>query len=208
MASNQQSAPAAPRLERLREFVGAMSELVESAASEADLLLEGSRLLRELIRTDDWLPDRYAEPSEDGYRQYLLHCDSRERFSVVSFVWSPGQKSPIHDHTVWGIVGILRGAELEQNYARTSDGRLIVEGVPERLERGEVTAVSPAIGDFHRVSNALDDRPSVSVHVYGANIGAVRRSVYEPDGTSRTFVSGYSNRDMPNLWDRSKESKS
>ena len=208
MASDQQSAQPAPRLERLREFVGAMSELVESAASEADLLREGSRLLRELVRTDDWLPERYAEPSEDGYRQYLLHCDSRERFSVVSFVWGPGQKSPIHDHTVWGIVGILRGAELEQNYIRRSDGRLVVEGVPERLERGEVTAVSPAIGDFHRVSNALDDRSSVSVHVYGANIGAVRRSVYEPDGKSRTFVSGYSNREMPNLWDRSKENKS
>jgi predicted metal-dependent enzyme (double-stranded beta helix superfamily) len=125
---------------------------------------------------------------------------------VVSFVWGPGQKSPIHDHTVWGIVGILRGAEIEQSFSRGSDGRLVVEGALERLERGEVTAVSPAIGDFHRVSNALDDRPSVSIHVYGANIGAIRRSVYEPDGTSRTFVSGYSNVEMPNLWDRSKES--
>ena len=205
MPSIQQSAQTAPRLERLREFVGAMSELVESAATESDLLREGSRLLRELVRTDDWLPERYAEPSDDGYRQYLLHCDSRERFSVVSFVWGPGQKSPIHDHTVWGIVGVLRGAELEQSYARTGDGSLQVEGVPERLERGEVAAVSPAIGDLHRVSNALDDRPSVSIHVYGANIGAVRRSVYETDGASRTFVSGYSNTEMPNLWDRSKE---
>jgi predicted metal-dependent enzyme (double-stranded beta helix superfamily) len=206
MASIQQNTSAAPRFERLREFVGAVSTLVESAASESDLLRHGSRLLRELICTDDWLPDRYAEPSNEGYRQYLLHCDSRERFSVVSFVWGPGQKSPIHDHTVWGIVGILRGAEIEQSFSRGSDGRLVVEGALERLERGEVTAVSPAIGDFHRVSNALDDRPSVSIHVYGANIGAVRRSVYEPDGTSRTFVSGYSNVEMPNLWDRSKES--
>lgn len=205
MTSIQQRAQAAPRLERLREFVGSMSELVESAASESDLLREGSRLLRELIRTDDWLPECYAEPSADGYRQYLLHCDSRERFSVVSFVWGPGQKSPIHDHTVWGIVGILRGAELEQSYSRAGDGSLVAEGVPERLERGEVTAVSPAIGDFHRVSNALDDAPSVSIHVYGANIGAVRRSVYETNGASKIFVSGYSNAELPNLWDRSKE---
>jgi predicted metal-dependent enzyme (double-stranded beta helix superfamily) len=77
-------------------------------------------------------------------------------------------------------------------------------GAPVRLERGEVTAVSPSIGDYHRVSNALEDRPSVSIHVYGANIGAVRRSVYEPDGTSKSFVSGYSNTELPNLWDRSK----
>lgn len=205
MSMFQQTA-AAPRIERLRDFVVALGTLVERAPGEPEILREGSRLLRELIASDDWLPERYAEASADGYRQYLLHCDSRERFSVVSFVWGPGQKSPIHDHTVWGIVGILRGAELEQSYSRAADGRLVEHGAPERLERGEVTAVSPSIGDFHRVANALSDRPSVSIHVYGANIGAVRRSVYEPDGTSRTFVSGYSNAELPNLWDRSKGS--
>jgi predicted metal-dependent enzyme (double-stranded beta helix superfamily) len=141
----------------------------------------------------------------DGYQQYLLHADSRERFSVVSFVWGPGQKSAIHDHTVWGIVGILRGAELEQSYSRTNEGRFVERGAPIRLDQGEVTAVSPTIGDYHRVSNAHDDRSSVSIHVYGANIGSVRRSVYELDGTSKSFLSGYSNTELPNLWDRSKD---
>lgn len=205
MASIHQTAIASPRIERLRDFVGAISELVETAPGEPDILREGSRLLKELIGVDDWLPARYAESSMTGYQQYLLHADSRERFSVVSFVWGPGQKSPIHDHTVWGIVGILRGAEFEQSYSRASDGSFAEQGAPVRLEKGQVTAVSPEIGDFHRVSNAFDDRPSVSIHVYGANIGAVRRSVYETNGTSRTFVSGYSNADLPNLWDRSKD---
>ena len=205
MASIQQSVIASPRIERLRDFVVAFSNLVESASCESDILREGSRLLKELVGADDWLPDRYTQPSMTGYQQYLLHADSRERFSVVSFVWGPGQKTPIHDHTVWGIVGILRGAEFEQSYSRTSDGRFAERGAPVRLDKGEVTAVSSDIGDFHRVSNAFDDRPSVSVHVYGANIGAVRRSMYEPDGTSKTFISGYSNSELPNLWDRSKD---
>jgi predicted metal-dependent enzyme (double-stranded beta helix superfamily) len=94
---------------------------------------------------------------------------------------------------------------LEQRYSRTSDGRFVEAGAQGRLEQGEVTAVSPAIGDFHRVANALGDRPSTSIHVYGANIGAVRRSMYELDGASKTFVSGYSNTELPNLWDRSKD---
>jgi predicted metal-dependent enzyme (double-stranded beta helix superfamily) len=205
MASIQQTVVASPRIERLREFVVAFSNLVETASGEPEILREGSSLLKELVGIDNWLPARYAEPSMTGYQQYLLHSDSRERFSVVSFVWGPGQKSPIHDHTVWGIVGVLRGAEIEQSYSRLKGGRFVEEGAPERLERGEVTAVSPAIGDFHRVSNGLDDRPSVSIHVYGANIGAVRRSVYEMDGTSKTFISGYSNTELPNLWDRSKD---
>jgi predicted metal-dependent enzyme (double-stranded beta helix superfamily) len=207
MASIQQTVIASPRIERLRDFVIAFSKLVESASGEPEVLREGSSLLKELIAIDDWLPARYAESSMTGYQQYLLHSDSRERFSVVSFVWGPGQKSPIHDHTVWGIVGILRGAELEQTYSHTSDGRFVEQEAPVRLEKGEVTAVSPAIGDFHRVSNALDDRPSTSIHVYGANIGTIRRSMYEPDGTSKTFVSGYSNTELPNLWDRSKTTR-
>src|SRR5580693_2622682 len=150
MASVQQDVVAAPRIGRLRDFVVAFSRLMESAAGEPAILREGSRLLKELIAVDDWLPARYSESSANRYQQYLLHADSQERFSVVSFVWGPGQKSPIHDHTVWGIVGILRGAELEQSFSRTSDGRFEEHGAPERLNQGEVTAVSPAIGDFHR----------------------------------------------------------
>lgn len=205
MASIRPTVTASPRLARLRDFVSAIGNLVENGSGEPEILREGSRLLKDLIAVDDWLPARYAEASANGYRQYLLHADSRERFSVVSFVWDAGQKSPIHDHTVWGIVGVLRGAELEQSYSRASDGHFIEQGAPERLEQGEVTAVSPAIGDYHRVSNAYQDRPSISIHVYGANIGAVLRSVYELDGTSRAFISGYSNTELPNLWDRSKD---
>ena len=61
--------------------------------------------------TDAWLPEAYAEAGP-RYRQYLLHCDPLERFCVVSFVWGPGQKTPIHNHTVWGLVGMLRGEEI------------------------------------------------------------------------------------------------
>ena len=90
MASTQQTVIASPRIERLRDFVVAISNLVETEPGEPGILREGSRLLKELVGVDDWLPARYAEPSVTGYQQYLLHADSRERFSVVSFVWGPG----------------------------------------------------------------------------------------------------------------------
>ena len=47
----------------------------------------------------------------------LLHCDPMERFSVVSFVWAPGQKTPVHDHTVWGMVGVMRGVEFCEEFS-------------------------------------------------------------------------------------------
>lgn len=192
-----------PNLGRLRDFVGGFAALLGATDVEARILRAGRLLLADLVGHDDWLPDACAEPNPERYQQHLLHCDSLERFSVVSFVWSPGQATPIHDHTLWGLVGVLRGAELSQRYTRRS-GAFVADGPPRRLEPGEVEAVSPTVGDLHRVSNALADRPSVSIHVYGGNIGAIRRTAYDDAGRPRPFVSGYSNASLPNLWDRSR----
>jgi predicted metal-dependent enzyme (double-stranded beta helix superfamily) len=111
---------------------------------------------------------------------------------VVSFVWGPGQATPVHDHLVWGVIGVLRGAEMVENFEADAQGRIARRGEPEVLGQGGVAFVSPAIGDVHRVRNAFEDRVSVSIHVYGANIGAVRRFVYGLDGR-KAFVSGYAN---------------
>ncbi|MBB5545690.1 cysteine dioxygenase [Paraburkholderia fungorum] len=194
------------RPDRLRAFVGRIASLVDERAPEAQLLDAGGAALRELIAHDDWLPDAFAQPDLERYQQFLLHADSQQRFSIVSFVWGPGQSTPVHDHTVWGLIGVLRGAEIAQGYRITSGGTLEEEGLPKRLDTGAVDAVSPAIGDIHRVSNAFRDRTSISIHVYGANIGAVTRSVYPAGGGRKTFISGYSNDVLPNIWNVARES--
>lgn len=191
--------------ERLRQFLAGLTELLDQQPAEAALLEGGEALLARLVAHDDWLPAELAEPHPEHYQQYLLHCDARQRFSVVSFVWGPGQRTPVHDHRVWGLIGMLRGAEDAQAYARDSAGTLVAHGAPVRLRPGQVEAVSPRIGDVHQVSNALSDQVSISIHVYGGNIGAVKRAVYLADGSEKPFISGYSNRHLPNLWDLSKE---
>lgn len=189
----------------LRDFVGAFGRLLDSRPDEPRILSEGGALLRTLVARDDWLPDAFAVADPIYYQQFLLHADSTERFSVVSFVWGPGQATPIHDHTVWGLIGMLRGAEYSQPYALDADGTARPQGAPVRLDAGHVEAVSPTVGDLHRVHNAHADRVSISIHVYGANIGAVRRHTYPAEGGRKPFVSGYSNTLLPNLWDRSAE---
>lgn len=190
-------------IERLRDCVQAFTRLVdETGGSEARMLDEGRAILGRLIEHDDWLPAYAAEVGEKSYRQYLLHCDPLERFSIVSFVWGPNQKTPIHNHTVWGLIGVLRGEETARRFERSADGNLRPMEL-ERLGRGRIDAVSPTLGDIHEVANGLTDRPSISIHVYGANIGAVERSVFDPaTGKSRIFVSGYHNPAIPNLWFR------
>src|SRR4249920_4152087 len=104
---------------RLRDFVTSMTRLVERhGADEPRMLDEGEKLLRALVTQDDWLPEEFAAPSQESYRQYLLYCDPLERFSVASFVWMPGHRTPIHDHTVWGLVGVMRGVEMCEEYSQ------------------------------------------------------------------------------------------
>jgi predicted metal-dependent enzyme (double-stranded beta helix superfamily) len=190
----------------LREFVIGMTNLVSHESAEQKLISKGSELLKTLIQSDAWLPEFCTVPHPEFYQQFLLHADPLGRFSVVSFVWGPGQKTPIHDHCIWGLIGMLRGMEKGQRYKQLPSGELIMDGPETFLRQGDIEAVSPAIGDIHVVSNAIPDHASISIHIYGANIGAVKRHTYDPaTGSMKNFVSGYSSKQVPNLWDRSAE---
>ena len=190
----------------LREFVINMTNLVSHKLEEQKLINKSSELLKTLIQTDSWLPEFCTVPHPEFYQQYLLHADPLGRFSVVSFVWGPGQKTPIHDHCIWGLIGMLRGMEKGQRYKQLPSGELVTDGPETVLRQGDIEVVSPTIGDIHIVSNAIPQKTSISIHVYGANIGAVKRHTYDPvTGSPKNFVSGYSSKQVPNLWDRSAE---
>ena len=189
----------------LRQFLADFTRLIQEPHGQTEVLAQGSTLLTTLIGQDNWLPEAFAEPHAEHYQQYLLYADPLSRFSVVSFVWGPGQTTPVHDHRVWGLIGMLRGGETSQNYVRHRDGTLQPEGPAVTLHPGDVEKIAPDVLDIHQVSNLYADRVSVSIHVYGGNIGAVSRAVYLPDGSEKTFISGYSNSLLPNVWDLSKE---
>jgi len=191
-------------LHPLRQFVADMTRLVSRTDSEPELLAEARPLLARLLARSDWLPDAYAHAEPGVYRQYLLYCDPFERFSVVSFVWGPGATTPVHDHMVWGLVGVLKGAEVCCEFEPDGPDRVRATTTDHVLRQGMIEAVSPTVGDWHQVRNALSDTDSVSIHVYGGNIGSVRRHRVDPTtGKVLDFISGYSSEHLPNLWDRS-----
>jgi 3-mercaptopropionate dioxygenase len=187
MAARPQSA------DPLGQFVREVTALVDQGMAEPDLHAAVREAMKRLVSRDDWLPDSMARPHPQYYQQYLLYADPRDRFSVVSFVWGPGQKTPVHDHTVWGVIGMLRGSEKCSPF-RNEGGRLVPDGEDIVMQPGDVEMVSPRIGDIHRVANTYEDRVSISIHAYGANIGKVRRHVFDPrTGAAKEFVSGYAN---------------
>jgi len=188
----------------LLHFVAAMTRLVEAGPPDEARLLEGAQpLMKALVAHDDWLPEPMAAAHPQYYQQHLLYGDPLDRFSLVSFVWGPGQKTPVHDHTVWGVIGMLRGTECAQRYTRDAQGRIVASGAEATLRPGDIDTVSPTLGDIHVVRNGLDDQVSISIHLYGGNIGRISRHVFVPGTeTVKDFVSGYSNALSPNLWAR------
>jgi predicted metal-dependent enzyme (double-stranded beta helix superfamily) len=194
-------------IRRLREFVIGMTGLVQrQGRDEMALLRAGGELLGALIAYDDWLPDAFAAPHRARHQEYLLHCDPLGRFSVLSFALAPEQKTPVHDHGVWCLVGVLRGIERIDEYRHEGAGAPMQKTGEHLCGAGDIEVASPAIGDIHIIANERRDQAAVSIHVFGANIGRLMRRTYSlATGEPRPLVSGYANSLLPNLWDRSLE---
>ncbi len=78
---------------KLLTFVKELSLLLAQNPSEAIIFTKSKQLLENLIAVDDWLPAEFTKPHPQYYQQYLLYADPLDCFSVVSFVWGPGQKN-------------------------------------------------------------------------------------------------------------------
>jgi predicted metal-dependent enzyme (double-stranded beta helix superfamily) len=185
---------------KLLTFVKGLTLLLEQQSSEEVIFTKGKKLLENLIAVDDWLPVEFTKPHPQYYQQYLLYADPFDRFSILSFVWGPGQKTPVHNHTVWGMIGQLRGQEKGTPYFKQANGSY-QPGSPTICSPGHVDTVSPNTHDIHEVANNQKDQISISIHVYGGNMANVERTVFDPvTGNEKVFVSGYANSLVPNLW--------
>jgi len=150
---------------------------VEGLADDPQAI--GARL-GALLARDGWLAPEHREGDPDGYRQHLLHVSADRRLSIVALVWLPGQSTPIHDHVSWCVVGVYEGRERETRYrAVESGGRRHLEaaGTIEALP-GHVEVIVPsAEADIHAVT-AVGAKPTISIHVYGADIERRGTSIY------------------------------
>lgn len=162
----------------------ALAELIECVRATVNRELSpqetGDAVAADLVPflgRDELLTEAQMEADEDGYMQHVLHVEPDGSFSVVSLVWLPEQRTPIHDHVSWCVVGVHMGEETEVRY------EVHVDGEERSLSREEtsvnhhrsVCAVVPP-GDIHEVGNSGDSK-AISIHVYGANIARLGSSI-------------------------------
>jgi len=171
------------------ELIAALDQAV--AAGDATRVTAAvKRILSDQIRGGRLrLAERLCAPRPDTYARRLLHRDPQRGYSAVVMTWGPGQGTMLHDHAgIWCVEGVVRGEmEILQYELTAAQGDERYRFAP----RGRVRALAGSSGalippfEYHVLRNALPDRPSVTLHVYGGDLE--RCSIFEPqsDGTHR-----------------------
>ena len=184
----------------VREFVAGVRETIARAGSPE----EACELLRpgfaELLADPDWLPAEYQVDAPEsgmggGIGQWLLYHAEDGSLSLFSLVVPSGSQTPIHDHLAWGLVGLYRGTQDEEVYARGDNGLELVQ--QRALRPGDFYVLIPPRDDIHRVRTTSAET-SVSIHLLANDTGcALRHTFDEGSGEAKPFRSGYANAACP-----------
>lgn len=161
----------------LKDYVASIEAILLRRPSDRVIIREVSKATKRLCADDRWLEERFRVGSPEAYNRHLLHRDPQNRFIVLSLVWMPGQMTPIHDHSCWGVMGIVAGSLEEVGYERLDDGSRpgyaeLEQGRGSDVGRGSVAYLLPPHEEIHRIGNTGDGQ-SISLHVYGRDLDEV-----------------------------------
>jgi len=166
----------------LADYVHTVEAVLDRRPAMPIIIREVSAAMKQLVADDRWLDERHRVASADHYTRHLLHRDPRNRFIVLSLVWLPGQMTPIHDHSCWGVMGLLQNSLEEVCYDRLDDGSRadfaeLQQSRGTDVGRGSVAYLLPPYEEIHRIGNT-SGQPTVSIHIYGRDLDEV--NVFDP----------------------------
>jgi predicted metal-dependent enzyme (double-stranded beta helix superfamily) len=180
----------------VRQFVSDARAAIAAAGSPQEAIKAIRPGFAALLADPDWLPDEYRADAPEsgmggGIGQWLLYRAEDGSLSLFSLVVPSGSQTPVHDHLAWGLVGLYRGNQDEEIYAKR-DGRLELKE-QRALRPGDFYDLIPPQDDIHRVRTTSAET-SVSIHLLTNDTGCVWRHAYDPDsGEAKPFRSGYVN---------------
>jgi predicted metal-dependent enzyme (double-stranded beta helix superfamily) len=86
-----------------------------------------------------------------------------------------GRRTPPHDHGTWAMILLLSGSEKNTLYRR--DHGALRKAGEVTLTRG---AILPMLAETVHVAECLGDAPAIGLHVYGGDILALPRRMWNP----------------------------
>ena len=166
----------------LRDYVASIEGVLARRPANKIIIREVSAATKQLCASDRWLEERHRVGNPDRYTRHLLHRDPQNRFVELALVWMPGQMTPIHDHSCWGVMGLIQNSLEEVCYDRLDDGKRadyaeIEQSRGTDVGQGGVAYLLPPYEEIHRIGNT-SDKPTISLHVYGRDLDEV--NVFDP----------------------------
>jgi predicted metal-dependent enzyme (double-stranded beta helix superfamily) len=166
---------------QLRKISGLPTELA---------LRQAATFLAHLVKDPDFLDSRilpFLEEARYVEDWYVANRHDAEdgSFSLQIFVWPPGTRTKIHDHSSWGAYCCAIGSVLEERYERLDDGsrpdhaRLKKVWQLSWSSEDGASTVLPGDGGIHRVGNP-GESTAISMHLYGPRIGEADGRDYDP----------------------------
>jgi predicted metal-dependent enzyme (double-stranded beta helix superfamily) len=180
----------------VHEFIESVRGHIGAAASAQDAVERIRPGFAELLADPEWLPAVYQEPAPEsgmggGIGQWALYRAGDGSLSLFSLVVPSKSETPVHDHLAWGLVGLYRGTQDEEIFAREGQELRLTES--RALVPGDFYALIPPRDDIHRVRTTSAET-SVSIHLLTNDTGCVWRHAFDPhSGEERPFRSGYVN---------------
>jgi 3-mercaptopropionate dioxygenase len=167
------------------ELVARLDRAV-SAGSVDEVTREVKQALEELLTNGSvQLPGSFRVVRSDTYARRLLHRDPAGRYTAIVMTWGPGQGTPVHDHGgLWCVEGVVEGqiAVTRYDVTREPDDRYRVQALDTLMAgTGEAGRLIPPT-DHHVIANALGSQPSLTLHIYGGELGACQVFVPDADG--------------------------
>ena len=156
-----------------------LDRLIDEIARVLDDPAAVAAALQPHLGDPDLLAAEHRRSSDDRYRTNVVHVAPDGSFSLVALVWRPGQRTSIHSHQSWCVVGVHEGVEEERSFTRSErDGEpvLRLDGT-RRYEPGCVTWLATE-DEIHDVSN-VGASTAISLHVYGLDYRRLGSSILE-----------------------------
>lgn len=180
----------------MERFIGEVRELVQAGGTEEEITARVAACMKPIIGDPDLLTADQLLVKKAGFTLNRIHIEPDGSFSIGAGIWDVGQRTPVHDHGTWGVIGIHRGAEKEESFrreaARVMDGRAAITPSGTRIaSAGDVFVCCTTDRDVHRVA-CHSAEPVVGIHVYGGDLAKIPRLQYDPDtGEVAPFQTGW-----------------
>jgi len=148
------------------------------AECEAAVVTGGQEAVREAVQRAVADPESIIKALGEPKRAAVYPLHKSPRLTILHVLWPPNHTQAPHNHLLWAEVGVYAGREDNILWRRCPRG---ATWQIEAIGAASVSAarhVSLARDAIHSVNNPLD-RVTAGLHVYGGDLTAVPRSMWD-----------------------------